>query len=464
MLRQIGPEWMWLPVTIAIAGAVAAVGLVRWFAPEASGSGIPHLKAVLLHLRGMRWERILPVKFLGGVCGIAGGLALGREGPTIQMGGALGQAISEWLKVNPRERQTLIAAGAGAGLAAAFNAPLAGMVFVLEEVQRDFTPTVFGAALVASVMADVVTRLLTGQNPVFHIHGFPSPPLTALPAFIVLGVLSGLLGVGYNRGLLATLNFFQRAASEPVLSGIVVGLIVGIVTWFHPSVVGGGYPLLNEVFMGAVPALWVVEVFLMRFGLTMISYGCGAPGGIFAPLLVLGALVGLLVGQWTHWLFPSMPYYPAAFAVIGMGAYFSAIVRAPLTGIVLILEMTGIYASMLPLLLACLTAYIVADGLGDRPVYEALLERDLLRGQHVPELKETLLLDLNVAAGAPFEGKQVRHLGLPAGCILITIHRGLDNIVPKADTVLESGDRITAVIAPEAANAASLLRHGVERP
>lgn len=452
-----------LPVLFGAFGAGVATYLVRRVAPETSGSGIPHLKAVLHHLRGMRWQRVLPVKFVGGVAGIAGGLALGREGPTVQMGGAVGLAVGQWLAVTPRERRTLIAAGAGAGLAAAFNAPLAGVVFVLEEVQRDFTPGVFTAAFLSSVTADVLARLLLGQNPVFHVLVPNPPPLTALPAFAVLGVLAGLLSVLFNRALLGSLNLFQRTRTWPSWApGALVGAAVGVVAWFQPDAVAGGHRLLERTFSAEEPLATLFGLFLLRFALTMFSYGTGAPGGIFAPLLVLGSQLGLAVGKVAGQVAPTAVGSPVGFAVVGMGAYFTGIVRAPLTGVVLILEMTGNYSLMLPLLLACLTAYGVADLLRDQPIYEALLERDLLRGRHEPELEETLLLELTVLPGAPFAGKRVAELGLPAGCLLVTVRHRLDDIVPTGDTRLQPGDRITAVIAPQAAGAAATLREGVE--
>ena len=174
------PAWGWFfPMLLGAAGAVIAVALVRGYAPEASGSGIPHIKAVLQRFRTLRWRRVLGVKFVGGVLAIGGGLALGREGPTIQMSGAVADAVSGWLGASPRERLTLIAAGAGAGLAAAFNAPLSGLVFVLEEVQRDFRPVVFGAAFIAAAVADIVTRLAAGPAPVFAVPAYATPPLAA---------------------------------------------------------------------------------------------------------------------------------------------------------------------------------------------------------------------------------------------------------------------------------------------
>jgi CIC family chloride channel protein len=456
------PFWAFpLPLVLGATGAAAAVYLVRRFAPEASGSGIPHVKAVLHGLSAMAWRRVLAVKFLGGLSGIGVGLALGREGPTIQMGAAVGQMVSGWFSCTQRERRTLIAAGAGAGLAAAFNAPLAGLVFVLEEVQRDFSPGVFTAALIASGVADVTTRLLTGQLPVFHVQTEPIPPLSFLPFALLLGVVAGLLGIAFNRGLLRSLDLFERLRQWPAwMTGGLVGLVVGTVALFAPIAVGGGHRLVESMLEGQLSLLALGAFFVLRFGLTMLSYGCGAPGGIFAPLLVLGAQIGLGIGAVASEFLPEAVSRPHLFAVVGMAAYFTAIVRAPLTGIVLMIEMTGNYSLVLPLLAACLTAYGVADFLGDRPVYEALLERDLLRTQKGPNLEGTLLLEFTIAPGASFDGKRVRELGLPPGSIIVMLRRGLREEVPIADSQLTAGDQISVLIAPEATAALALLQRG----
>jgi chloride channel protein, CIC family len=454
------PQWGWLvlPLVGAVTGSIAG-WLTRHYAPEASGSGIPHIKAVLLHLRSLRWQRILPVKFVAGVIGIAGGLSLGREGPTVQMGAAAGQAVAQLLRVPARSRMTLIAAGAGAGLAAAFNAPLAGFVFVLEELQRDFSPHVFGTALVATVTADIITRGATGQLSSFHVTDYPVPPLHALPLFVVLGVLAGLAGIAFNRGLLGTLRTFEKLRALPAWSWPgVAGAFAGFVGWFVPGALGGGHTTAERVLTGRVGLTAIPALFLAKFAVTMISYGSGAPGGIFAPLLILGALLGLAVGQISHLWFPGIVHDPAAFAVVGMAAYFAAIVRAPLTGIVLIVEMTENYQQMLMLLVACLVAYAVADALGDRPIYEALLERDLQRGQEEMPLEETLLLEIAVEPGSPLDERFVRELQLPPGCLLVTVQRGTEEFVPSAGTQLRAGDRITAVVSPQAAAAIHLLK------
>ena len=240
------------------------------------------------------------------------------------------------------------------------------------------------------------------------------------------------------------------------------GYIVGLVGWFAPTAVGGGHELLAAVFAGQIVLSAIPLWFGLRFGLTMVSYGSGAPGGIFAPLLVLGALLGVGVSHVTQLVMPEAFLDPEVFAVVGMAAYFAAIVRAPLTGIVLIIEMTNTYEQIIPLLVACFSAYAVADALGDLPIYEALLERDVRRDTTTPALDGTLILELSLQANSVFEGKRVCELGLPPGCILVTVKRGLLTFVPDAETRLEAGDRITAVIAAEAATAAILLRQGCE--
>jgi chloride channel protein, CIC family len=457
------PWGLLLCVVICGLGAGAALWLVRRFAPETSGSGIPHLKAVLHRLRGMNWRRVLLVKFASGTLGIGAGFALGREGPTVQMGGAVGQMVASWLRGNARERHTLIAAGAGAGLAAAFNAPLAGVIFVLEELRRDFAPGALTGAFVASVTADVVVRLLAGQSPVFHVASPPVPPLSSLPLFLALGLFAGLLGVVFNRALLASLRLFELAARWPLgLPAALVGGVLAVVGWFEPGALGGGGPLVVSTLAGKVAIGTLAGLLLLRFSMTMLCYGSGTAGGIFSPLLVVGAQGGLLVGLAGEPLFPQTAGYHTAFAVVGMAALFAAIVRAPLTGIVLLLEMTEQYSLMLPLLVACFTAYAVADLLRDRPIYEALLERDLVRGREKEEQGETTLVELRIEAGAPFDGRRVRDLGLPPGCLLVTVQRGGSDEVPSRDTLLRAGDRITAVVAPSAAGGIDLLRRGAE--
>ncbi len=378
-LQQLSPVGSLLAsLLLGAAGGGLGLWLVRRFAPEASGSGIPHIKSVVLGEEELRWWRVLPVKFFGGLASIGGGLALGREGPTIQIGGATGLMVAKWFRVRPGEgeRKALICAGAGAGLAAAFNAPLAGVIFVLEELHGAFTPVIFVAAFLACVTADVVCRIMTGETPVFGLHGMPVPSLNALPVALVVGVMAGFGGVVFNRCLLASLDAFDRLKRWPPLAvGALTGLVIGLASWIYPQVSGSGSLLAERALAGEFSIRMVVVLIAARFVLTMISYGSCSAGGIFAPLLVIGALGGLAVGNTAHSLAPAWAEHPEVFAVLGMGALLTAIVRAPLTGIVLMIELTGKYDYMLPLLVSCLVAYGIAEGLRNLPIYEALRER-----------------------------------------------------------------------------------------
>ncbi|MBI3946778.1 MAG: H(+)/Cl(-) exchange transporter ClcA [Armatimonadetes bacterium] len=456
------PAWGWtvLPVLAAVMAGLAG-RLTRRFAPSAAGSGIPHVEAVLLRLRPLNWRRLLPVKFAGGLLSIGAGLSLGREGPTVQMGAAAGKALAHVLRVPRRSESHLIASGAGAGLAAAFNAPLAGFIFVLEELQRELSPLTYGTALISALAADIITRAFTGQLPSFHVSGYPAPPLGALPLAALVGVVCGLLGVAFNRGLLGTLRQFHNPRWLPVWAQpVAVGALAGLVAWWLPEAVGSGHQTAEHILRGQIAAPQVILALLaVKFGLTMVSYATGVPGGIFAPLLTLGALAGLLVGEAGARYVPGFTGAPAAFAVLGMGALFSAVVRAPLTGIVLIIEMTANYEQLFAVAVAALVAYLVAEHLREKPVYEALLEYDLHRSDQQPqEAGEPALVDLVVEPRSVMDGRRVRDLGLPPGCLLVTLKRGGREIVPGGDTLLQPGDQLVVIVAGEAMHAIPDLR------
>lgn len=452
------------PLLFSSVGAIVAVLLVKRYAPETSGSGIPHVVAVLQRLRTIQWHRVLPVKFISGALAIGGGLALGREGPTVQIGSAVGAAISKWLQVPPREQRTLIAAGAGAGLAAAFNAPLAGVMFVLEEIQHDFHPFVFGAVFLAAAIADIVVRLFFGNLPVLIVPNYPALPIATLPFFALLGLIAGLLGILFNRSLIGTLSVFDRFQGFSRLGlAAVIGAVIGIVGWFSPIAIGGGQSLALLILSGKFALAMLPILFVIRFILTICSYSTGASGGIFSPLLALGALFGLAQGQIAHHYLPSIVPEPGVFAVVGMAAYFAAIVRAPLTGVILIVEMTGDYQQMLPLLVSCFCAYAVAELMKDEPIYEALLERDLVHDGMQTSIHEPMVIDFEIEHGAPFAGQEIQALHLPPGCLIIRCVEGGHEFVPTARTRLESHMRFTALIAPEAAESLAILRRGVTR-
>ena len=275
---------------------------------------------------------------------------------------------------------------------AAFNAPLAGILFVIEEMrpQFKFNFLSFQSVLIACAVSDIVLRGLVGEGPDIVMPQYPSPELSYLWVFIVFGSLFGIFGYVFNLLLIVSLDFFSGLRGWLyTFTGLIVGAIIGVLVWLFPDTIGGGYDVIPKAFQNTFPPMALLILFLARFGTTVFSYGSGAPGGIFAPMLALGTLFGLWFGHFTHELFPAHVLHPGIFAVAGMGALFSATVRAPLTGILLTVEMTANYSQILPLILTCMSATIVSQGLGGKPIYTVLLQRTLeMAGSKTKESKD----------------------------------------------------------------------------
>jgi CIC family chloride channel protein len=319
---------------------------------------------------------LIPVKFLGGLLAIGSGLALGREGPSVQMGASLAHLIGRVFRRNWPDCRVLLAAGAGAGLATAFNVPIAGAVFVLEELVRRFETRIAIAALGASAIAMSVARLFLGETPEFHVEPLPYASSEGKLLFLVLGGVAGLLAVAYNRTLLGVIAVAGRLGRWPVEArAALVGATVGIIARFAPGLVGGGESLAQRTLAGGVTLAMLPFAFLLRFGLGAMSYAARTPGGLFAPMLVLGAQLGWLFGTLCRLARPGLDVPPEAFAVVGMAAFFTGVVRAPVTGIILIIEMTAGFTMLLPMLGACFAAMLVPTLLDDPPIYDSLRER-----------------------------------------------------------------------------------------
>ena len=346
--------------------------------PMTSGSGIPQIEGILAGEMQMNWARVLVWKLTGAVLGIGAGLSLGREGPSVQLGACLGQGTSRLARRAPGEDRYLLTAGAGAGLAAAFNAPLAGVIFCLEELTKDFSPLVLMGAVSACVTATTVTQEFFGLAPVFHMG---EVPVVVTGSFFVplvlLGLFVGCVSLAFNRSLVFSLDAFAHARL-PMWAKPMVPLLLSVVCgFFLPQVLGGGSPLVDSLVVADYGLAMLCVLFVAKFLFLMVCFGSGVPGGIFLPMLVLGALAGAIFAK----LGVLAGVIPTELAVdcmvFGMAAYFSCVVKSPITGTVLIMEMTGSFAHMLPLVLVSMTAYLVSDFTGGKPVYEMLLHRSL---------------------------------------------------------------------------------------
>ena len=346
-------------------------------------------------IRPVRWWRVLPVKFFGGMGALGSGMVLGREGPTVQMGGAIGRMVTDIFRVKSEDtRHSLLASGAAGGLAAAFNAPLAGIMFVVEEMRPQFRYSLISirAVIISAISANIVFRYINGQDAVITMPQYQPPELNTLWLFLLLGALFGIFGVVFNRLVTLAQDMFVKLHKNDrkryLLTGSMIGGCFGLMLLYMPELTGGGIWLIPNITNGGYGADFLLLLFAGRIFTTLLCFGSGAPGGIFAPMLALGTLFGYAFGLIAQQLFPDLPITPGMFAIAGMGALFAGTVRAPITGILLVIEMTNNYYLILPLIITSLGAVIFAQMLGGQPIYSQLLHRTLknekLRQQDLP--------------------------------------------------------------------------------
>lgn len=367
--------WLVLPIFGLIGGFIAGL-LVERIAPETSGSGIPQVKAVLSGVPIALNFRVALTKFVGGILAIGSGLALGREGPTVQIGAAIAAKFSQWIPTSPENRRQLMAAGAGAGLAAAFNAPMAGVLFVVEELLQDVSQLTLGTAILASFIGAVVSHVFGGQSLDVNLNSTASISsllVSDIPFYLILGVLSGILGSLFNEGIIQSLTVYSRVLNLSLpwrvgLAGFLCAVVVSLLPIaFHDST--GLRELLTN---GQADWRFAAIAFVSYFILTIVAYGSGAPGGLFAPTLIIGAALGYLIGTVEYSLLGIT--LPVNYALAGMGAFFCAVARVPITAIVIVFEMTRNFNLVLPLMIACVTAYLVGEQIAPKSIYDRLLE------------------------------------------------------------------------------------------
>lgn len=434
---------------ILLAGGLV-VGRMIVKEPLISGSGIPQVEAILRGKLSMNWLSVFIRKFVGGVISIGAGLSLGREGPSIQLGASVGQGVSRVLKRAKVEEKYLITSGASAGLAAAFNAPLAGVMFALEEVHKHFSPLVLLSAMSASLTADVVSKNFFGLKPVFNFNNIIPLPLRSYGYIVILGVLVGLFGVIFNSTLLKSLKLYGLQKWLPVkYRPLIPFIMAGILALIFPKVLGGGHAIIDSLISDNVTVKALLIILLVKYVYTMISYGSGAPGGIFFPLLVLGALTGSIYGNIIIKFLGFDSVYLNNFIILAMAGYFAAIVRAPITGSILITEMTGSFTHLLSLSIISIVAYAVADLLGSEPVYDSLLHR-LLKNNGKSEVTEDnnskLILEIPVFLDSMADGRTIKDIIMPKECLLVAIKRGEKEIIPRGDTKVYSGDYLHVLV------------------
>lgn len=385
------PAWL-APLVIvampALAAWIAGVVIVRSGLPV-GGSGIPQVKAVLGGTMKPFGLRVGALKALLCSIQIGGGGSLGREGPTVQICGSLVSAILKLFSLPRTLLRRFLPVSAAAGIAAAFNTPVAAVTFVLEEMLARTSPTTMTGLVVAAAIAAIEERMLLGGDPMFHVPSWSFDSLASLPSFLLLGVFSGYVGVAFHEGLLRTRMVFKRSTrfsipAKMALGGLIAGAIAfaSLSLFSRSGIAGPGYALLNDALDGDLSLVESLALLPGKLLATIASYSSGGAGGIFTPVLALGSLLGSLLGQAQAQL-PWADSTPVgAFALVGMGALFAAVIRAPMTSVLIIFELTGNYGLILPLMLANMASFLIARSKVPIPVYEALMAQDgLLPGE-----------------------------------------------------------------------------------
>jgi len=372
----------WRRVLFPVAGSVLMGYLLFRYFPNARGSGVPQTKAALFAREGFISLRTVLGKFFCTSATLASGIPLGREGPSVQVGAGIASVLGRFLGLSPEKVKALIPVGAAAAIAAAFNTPLAAVLFSLEEIMGDLHAPVLGSVVLASATSWVVLRLLLGNNPLFKVPQYQLVHPVEFAIYAVLGVAGGVVSVAFTKLLLSMRARFLRMPRNTIwFQPVVGGLLVGLLGWVVPQVLGVGYGYVGEALNGRMALNLMLVLVVLKLITVTTSYSSGNAGGIFGPALFIGAMLGGSVGTVAHRLLPAYTATPGAYALVGMGAVFAGIVRAPMTSVVMIFEMTQDYAVIVPLMIANLVSLFLASRLQHEPIYEALAVQD---GIHLP--------------------------------------------------------------------------------
>lgn len=439
-VRIAAVPWLLIPFVLAATAIGLFVGWMIKLEPMAGSSGIPQVEGIVLWGLRMRWAVVLPIRFVGGIlCGMFG-LSLGREGPSIQIGAAGSQALAHGMRRKGIEANYLMTSGAAAGLSAAFNAPLSGMMFAVEEVHKNLSPVILISATAASLSADVVSKYWFGLTPVLDFTRLSPLSLTQYVWMIPLGIVAGLVGSLMNQMLLGFQTLYNRlpTVTRPVVA-LIVALPFGI---FAPMVLGGGEELIDYAERATTGVLLLLGLLVAKMVFTSTSFGSGVPGGIFMPILAVGTLTGSVCGIALTYVGLPVRAIPV-FAVCAMAGALAASVKAPVTSILLTVEMSGTLIHMLPVTACAFTALFVSDLLKVKPIYEALLERYMQGDRSVSHDRSgNALLEFPITLGSRAAGRTIGELDWPDGAAVVDIRRGEDEVVPRQDAVLVPGDYV----------------------
>jgi len=373
----------WRAFLVPVAGSLLMGYLLYKYFPDARGSGVPQTKAALYARDGYISMPTVLGKFFCTSATLASGIPLGREGPAVQVGAGIASVLGRKLGLRPERVKSLIPVGAAAAVAAAFNTPLAAVLFALEEVVGDLHAPVLGSVVLASATSWGVMRLILGNEPLFQVPQYQLVNAWELAVYALLGVAGGIVSVAFTQLLLRARMWFRQLPRKTIwCQPVAGGLLVGVMGFFVPAVMGVGYQYVGDVLNNSLTLKLIVTLLGLKLVATAISYASGNAGGIFGPSLFLGAMLGGAIGSVAQHFFPLYIASPGAYALVGMGAAFAGIVRAPMTSVVMIFEITRDYAVIVPLMISNLVSYFISSKLQREPIYEQLARQD---GIHLPK-------------------------------------------------------------------------------
>jgi H+/Cl- antiporter ClcA len=440
-------------VLVWVAGLVLTAFIIASLCrrvPSAAGGGIPRVRAIMLGLaKDDNWFTILITKLVTTIMGIGAGLSMGREGPSVQIGAMAAEGVSRAFKNTNAEERALISSGVGAGLAAAFNAPLGGFMFTMEVMQKNFSTLVIAPTLVASVTAGVIAHTFFGMDTVFLIKPMPLLHQGFLPHLILLGLFSGFMGVLFNKVFFGIGAFYKLPIFKNSVMKIAFPLLLTIpLTYLLPQVLGAGDGIIGAMINLKGSISMILLLLLGKYLFTVLSTGSGAPGGCLQPMLVLGSLTGGLFGSVASALGFMPPEYRLHMVVFGMAGFFAGSVRTPVTAILLLLELTGRFYHIVPLSIVSLCAYAAGELLRDKPMFDRAMEGIFAKldgPKPLPANQDQHLMEVSVEEGSRAEGKSLSELRLPGKALVIFVRRGNQTFVPDGSVRFMAGDFVYLV-------------------
>ena len=371
-----------ISIIISIFLIIMSLLITKKVSPETKGSGIPQIEGAMEHKMPILWKRSLPTKFITGVLSLSSGLVIGKAGPILYMGSAIGKMYSCILKLNNERTHIFIASGAAAGISASFNAPITGVLFVIEAMRAHFKFKFLSlqCIIISSISSNVISRIFLGQKSLIQIPKIHTIPISNLWCFIIFGILFGIMGVVFNKYFIFFIDFFKNMKTKSYWTSVtIIATAFGIISITYPYITGAGYNIIYTSIFDHIPIWIIIFIFILRFFTTLISNGLGICGGFFEPMLALGTVFGIIFDHVSHEFFPliSISTPPMAFALAGMSSLFCATVGAPITGIILVVELTHNYDLLLPMIISALFASVTSYLMGGQPIYETLLKRYL---------------------------------------------------------------------------------------